>query len=295
MAQIGFVGLGTMGLPMARNLIHGGHDVTGFDLNEEALDRHLENNGRVAKSAAEAASGADVVFTMVPNSTHVRAALFDDDGILQGMDKGALLIEMSTIHPLETDAIRAALATHQITMIDAPVGRTSMHAELGQSLVMVGGEADDIERARPFLACLGDTIIDCGGPGMGSRMKIINNFMSISLNALTAEALTLAESIGLDVDLAIDVMAGTAAGQGHMTTTYPAKVLKGDLSPAFMLGLAHKDLGLALDLAAKMHVPLPLGAAAREMYNIAWAEGRDREDWTALYETIRALARLDDE
>ena len=170
-----------------------------------------------------------------------------------------------------------------------------MHAELGQSLVMVGGEADDIERARPLLECLGDTIIDCGGPGMGARMKIINNFMSISLNALTAEALTLAEAIGLDVDLAIDVMSGTPAGQGHMTTTYPAKVLQGDLSPAFMLGLAHKDLGLALDLAAKMHVPLPLGAAARETYNIAWAHGRDREDWTALYAMIRDLAKLDDE
>ncbi|MEM7027974.1 MAG: sulfolactaldehyde 3-reductase [Chloroflexota bacterium] len=295
MTKIAFVGLGTMGLPMARNLIHGGHDVTGFDLSEEALDRHLENNGNVAKSAAEAVTAADFVFTMVPNASHVRAAIFDKDGILQGMSKDALLIEMSTIHPLETDAIRAELASHQIRMIDAPVGRTSMHAELGQSLVMVGGEANDIERARPLLECLGDTIIDCGGPGMGSRMKIINNFMSISLNALTAEALTLAESIGLDVDLAIEVMSGTAAGQGHMTTTYPAKVLQGDLSPAFMLGLAHKDLGLALDLAAKMHVPLPLGAAAREMYNIAWAQGRNREDWTALYAMIRTLSGLDDQ
>ena len=109
MTKIAFVGLGTMGLPMARNLINGGYDVAGFDLSEEALDRHLENNGRIAKSAAEAAADAEFVFTMVPNASHVRAALFDDTGVLAGMDKSALLIEMSTIHPLETDAIRAEL------------------------------------------------------------------------------------------------------------------------------------------------------------------------------------------
>jgi len=178
-------------------------------------------------------------------------------------------------------------------MIDAPVGRTSLHAQQGKLLIMAGGEAVDIARAQPIFDLLGDTTVDCGGPGMGTRMKIINNFMSIVNNVVTAEALTLAESLGLDVDLAIDVMSGTAAGQGHMSTTYPAKALQGDLTPAFMLDLAHKDLGLALDVAASQQVPVALAAVAREVYTMARRQGRGQEDWTAIYTMIREMA-LDD-
>lgn len=292
MSHIAFIGLGIMGFPMACNLLKGNHQVTGFDLNTEAVDRLIDQGGQEAKSAAEAARSAEFVITMVPNAAHVRTALFEAQGILAGMSKEALFIDMSTIHPLETDAIRSDLQAQGITMVEAPVGRTSMHAQEGKSLIMVGGEKQDIERVWPVFDCLGDTIIDCGGPGMGSRMKIINNFMSITLNVVTAEALTLAETIGLNRDLAIEVMSGTPAGQGHMSTTYPAKVLQGDLSPAFMLNLAHKDLGLALDLANSVNVPLSLGAAAREVYSLARSQGRGEEDWTAIYDLMRKMAGL---
>jgi len=293
MAKIAFIGLGTMGLPMARLLVAGGHAVAGYDLDAAACEQHVENGGSTATSAADAASEADFVFTMVTNSNHVRAALFGKDGAVQAMSASTLFVDMSTIHPLESDAVRAELATHNIGMVDAPVGRTSLHAIEGKLLVMVGAQPEQLKRVRPLLALLGDTIVDCGGLGMGTRMKMINNFMSIVNNVVTAEALTLAESIGLDVDLAIDVMSGTAAGQGHMTTTYAAKVLQGDLTPAFMLQLAHKDLGLALDLAAQMGVPVPLGAAAREMYTLARGQGRGAQDWTAIYSMLRELAHVD--
>ena len=291
--KIAFIGLGTMGLPMARNCIENGHDVVGFDLNPTALEKHVANGGTVAETGAEAAKGADLIVTMVPNAAHVRAALFDANGVLDGMNSSALIIEMSTIHPLESDAIREQAASRGFALMDGPVGRTSMHAQSGQLLVMAGGTPAQIEQARPVFDAVGDTVIDCGGPGMGIRMKMINNFMSIVNNVVTAEALTLAESIGLDVGMAIDVMAGTAAGQGHMSTTYQAKVLKGDLTPAFMLDLAHKDLGLALDLAAQVQSPAPMGAAAREMYTIARGQGRGKQDWTAIYEGIRMLAGLE--
>lgn len=294
MAKIAFIGLGTMGLPMARLLVEGGHDVAGFDIAPAARERHVANGGTAASSAADAANGAEFVFTMVTNISHVRAALFGDNGAASTMDPVALFVDMSTIHPLESDAVREELAARGIGMVDAPVGRTSLHAIEGKLLVMAGAQPDDLERVRPLLELLGDTIIDCGGPGMGARMKMINNFMSIVNNVVTAEALTLAESIGLDVDLAIDVMSGTAAGQGHMTTTYAAKVLQGDLTPAFMLQLAHKDLGLALDLASQVGVPVPLGAAAREMYTLARGQGRGTQDWTALYAMLREMASLDD-
>ena len=123
-------------------------------------------------------------------------------------------------------------------------------------------------------------------------MKLVNNYLAIAANVVTAEALTLAERSGLDRTLAIEVMNGTTAGRGHLGTTYPAKVLQDDLTPGFMVDLAHKDMGLALDLAAKLEVPLTLGAAARQIYTIAQTEGRGREDWTAILPTLRRLAGL---
>jgi 4-hydroxybutyrate dehydrogenase/sulfolactaldehyde 3-reductase len=292
MSNVAFVGLGMMGLPMAHNILKGGHSVTGFDLSSDAMKHHEANGGSVTSTAAKAVEDAEFIITMVPKGEHVISALFGPDGIVEGMSSNSMIIDMSTIHPLDTDSIRKELSSKGISMLDAPVGRTSDHAKLGKLLVMVGGEKDDIERARPVLECMGDTIVDCGGPGMGARMKIINNYMSISLNALTAEALALAESTGLEIPLAIEVMSGTLAGQGHMSNSYPAKVLKGDLSPAFMLDLAHKDLGLALDLANDLRVPMPLGAAAREVYSVARGHDRGAQDWTALYETVREISGL---
>lgn len=290
--RIAFIGLGTMGLPMAHTLVKGGHEVAGFDVQADAVAKHVDHGGIGAGSAAEAFGAADLVITMLPNAEHVRAALLGPDGAREALPQSALVVDMSTIHPLESDAIRAALADQGIGMVDAPVGRTSLHAIEGKLLILAGGTASDIGRAQPAFDCMGDETVDCGGPGTGIRMKIVNNFMSIANNVLTAEALTLAEKIGLEVDLARRVMAGTAAGQGHMNTTYPAKVLKGDLTPAFMLDLAHKDIGLALEVAGSANVPAPLGAAAREQYTLARGQGRSSEDWTAIYAMMRELAGL---
>ncbi|MDE0099054.1 MAG: sulfolactaldehyde 3-reductase [Truepera sp.] len=291
--NIGFVGLGTMGLPMARNILEGGHRVIGFDLDSAARRRHHANGGEVAGSAAEAARGADLVVTMVPEARHVRDALLGPNGVIEGLQEGALVVEMSTIHPLETDAIRAELAGRGFAMVDAPVGRTAQHAREGRLLIMAGGEPADLRRCHPLFECVGEVTVDCGGPGRGSRMKIVNNFMSTALNVLTAEALTLAEASGLDIGLTIDVLSGTAAGKGHFQTTYPAKVLAGDLDPDFMLRLAHKDLALAIDLGCRLGADSLLGPVALEIYRAAIDRDRGTQDWTAVYPFIRERAGLD--
>ena len=139
--------------------------------------------------------------------------------------------------------------------------------------------------------CMGNQIIDANGPGMGIRLKIVNNFMSIALNSLSAEAAVLCESMGLSLDIAIEMMKGTPAIKSHFLTTWQAKVLKGDTSPAFMVDLAHKDLGIALDIANKLHVPMTMGAAAREIYNSTSAFGHGREDWTSVLNHLRALQK----
>ena len=293
MAQVGFVGVGVMGLPMARNLITAGFDVIAFDINQDALELIRGDGAGVAASAATAAAGADVVITMLPNSEHVEAAVFGSDGAAQGMREGTLLIDMSTILPTVTDRIGAKLSEMGHRMVDAPVGRSSQHAVDGKLLIMVGGDAADVEEARPLLACMGDTIVHCGPLGSGARMKLVNNYMSIAANVVTAESLALAEASGVDRDLAIEVMMGTTAGQGHLATTYPAKVLRGDVMPGFMVDLAHKDIGLALELADHLGLPLPMGHAARGVYAQAQNQGRGRDDWTAVLEAVRHLAGLD--
>lgn len=293
MATVGFIGLGQMGSPMAANLIKGGHSLRVFDVNKDAVSRMVELGATAASSPAEAATDAEFVITMLPNGALVREVLFGDGGVTERLDTQALLIDMSTIHPFETDALIKDMSNEGYSMMEAPVGRTSDHAIKGELLILAGGTVKQIAKAQPLFDCMGSETIDAGGPGKGIRVKIINNYMSIALNALSAEAATLSEAIGLEFDAAMKVMSGTPAGKGHFTTTWPGKVLAGDLSPAFMVDLAHKDLGIALDLANQVNVPMPCGAASRELYSIARAAGRGRQDWTSVFEQLRVTAGLE--
>ncbi len=293
MSTVGFIGLGQMGSPMAANLIKGGHSLRVFDISETAVSQMVELGATAAKSPAEAAIDAEFVITMLPNGALVKQVLFGENGIAETLDKQALHIDMSTIHPFETDALIKQMTDNGFEMMEAPVGRTSDHAIKGELLILAGGLKEQIERAQPLFDCMGSETIDVGGPGKGIRVKIINNYMSIALNALSAEAATLSEAIGLEFDAAMKVMSGTPAGKGHFTTTWPGKVLAGDLSPAFMVDLAHKDLGIALDLANQVNVPMPCGAASRELYSITRAAGRGRQDWTAVFEQLRVTSGLE--
>ena len=276
-----------MGGPMAHNLLKSGFALRVFDIDPKAMDALSSAGATPASSPSDAARGSDCVITMLPNGENVEEAMFGAAGAADAMARGSLLIDMSTIAPSTTDHIASKLAERGIAMLDAPVGRSSQHAVEGKLLIMVGGSAADLERARPALEKLGDTIVHCGSAGSGARMKLVNNFMSITINVTTAEALVLAEAAGLDTQIARNVMLGTVAGQGHMATTYPAKVLRNDLTPGFMVDLAHKDIGLALDLAAQVNVAVPTALAAREAYELARREGHGRRDWTAIYAVLR--------
>lgn len=292
MSVIGFIGLGQMGAPMASNLLRQGHTLNVFDINPDAVQKLVARGAHAASTPADAAADAEFVITMLPNGDLVRAVLFGENGVCTTLAKEALVIDMSTIHPLQTDKLISEMGERGFRMMDVPVGRTSDHAVAGTLLLLAGGTSQQIERARPVLMAMGNELINTGGPGMGIRVKLINNYMSIALNALSAEAAVLCQALGLSFDIAVQVMSGTPAGKGHFTTSWPNKVLKGDLSPSFMIDLAHKDLGIALDVANQLHVPMPLGAASREVYNQARAAGRGREDWTAILEQVRVSAGL---
>jgi 4-hydroxybutyrate dehydrogenase/sulfolactaldehyde 3-reductase len=288
---IGFIGVGVMGAPMARNLLKAGYQLRVFDVNAAAMAALKENGATPARTPADAAKGMDAVITMLPNGEHVEDALFGRDGAATAMAKGALYMDMSTILPTVTDRIAKKMAERGIDMVDAPVGRTSQHAVEGKLLVMAGGSDAALARARPILEKLGDTIVHCGPVGSGARVKIVNNYMAIVANTTTAEALTLAEASGIDPEVARKVMLGTTAGMGHMSTTYPAKVLKDDLTPGFMVDLAAKDLGLAIEFAKTLGAPVATGESAREAYGRAQKGGRGRQDWTAIYAMTRESVR----
>lgn len=292
MANVGFIGLGQMGRPMARTLVEGGHTVKVYDAAPEAIAALVAKGALAAETPADCASGADVLITMLPNGDIVRDVLLGAGAAVDALPKGAWVVDMSTVHPAQTDALAADLADRGVTFVDAPVGRTSDHAERGELLVLAGCDEAGEEHLKPIFDCMGSETVVTGAVGRGIRVKIINNYMSIALNALSAETAALCEAIDLPFETALQVMKGTPAGNGHFTTTWPGKVLKGDLSPAFMIDLAHKDLGIALDLANQVMLPMPMGAAAREQFSGARASGRGREDWSAILEHVRASAGL---
>lgn len=290
MAQIAFIGLGQMGAPMASNLIKQGHRLNVFDISPAAVSTLVAQGAKAAISPAQAVQDAGFVITMLPNGELVHEVLFGTEGVCSTLSPAALVMDMSTIHPLQTDRLIAQMQARGFSLMDAPVGRTSDHAQAGTLLILAGGTSEQVERATPVLMAMGSELINAGGPGMGIRVKLINNYMSIALNALSAEAAVLCEALGLSFDVALKVMSGTPAGKGHFTTSWPNKVLKGDLSPAFMIDLAHKDLGIALDVANQLHVAMPMGAASREVYSQARASGRGRQDWSAILQQVRAAS-----
>lgn len=279
--SVAFIGLGTMGLPMAANLARGGHRVVGSDANRAVREAATARGVEWCDDLDGFVPRADIVITMLPNGRIVREVA---DVVAPLMAPSALFIDMSTIAPEETDAVASRLAERSLAMVDAPVARSSKEAEEGRLLIMAGGSGQDMARAQPLFSLLADTVMHCGPVGSGIRMKLVNNYMSLTINVVTAEALAMAQRAGITVETAYDVMSRTVAGRGHLTTTYPAKAFKGDLEPGFMIDLARKDLGLIIAMAEQAGVPGETARAALRVYEAASRHGRGRQDHTAVYD-----------
>ena len=282
--KVGFIGLGAMGLPMSSNLQRKGFDVNVYDIDAAKMDLVAELGARKASSIAEASRDADIVVTVLPATHHVEAVVFGEDGVLAHIDPGAVLMDMSTIDAKGTDRVAAACKARGIGFTDCPIGRLALHAERGESLFMVGADDASFDKVEPLLKAMGTTIFRCGGPGMGSRMKLINNFMLLSTAQIVAESLALGTKLGLDIRTMHDVTANTTARNGQFHTLMVQKVLKGDVVPGFTIDLAFKDLTLAMNAAAANRVGLPVGSAAHAVYGGARAGDYATKDYSALLE-----------
>jgi len=295
MKKIGFIGVGTMGLPMALNIIKKGHSLSFYDpfANFETIGALTEVGAKQDKNIADLCDGKEFVISMLPIGKNVKDVALGEDGIINQDNTDLIYIDMSTILPADTIQISNKLLEKNIQMLDAPVARLVNNAIDGTLLIMVGGSLEGFSKIEQILKCMGSDVVYCGEIGSGSKMKIINNYMAIVSNIVTAETLSLVHKSGINQKLAIDLMSTTAAGKGHMNFSYPKKVLIDDIGPGFKNALALKDLLLAIEHGESEGIDLVSGKSVASVYEQAMdTEYRDL-DWTAMFNFIKKTNNLD--
>lgn len=267
MERIGYIGLGVMGTPMSSNLLRKGFEVTVFDIDQSKIPPLLELGAKSAGSIAEVADASDIVITMLPDSPHVEDVVSGAGGLVEGGHSGMIVMDTSTIYPGVTDQLAEKVKAAGMTFVDAAVGRLPPQAIAGTSMFMVGGEARDVERVRPLLEAMGDTIVHCGPVGSGIRCKLVNNFLTMVTAKANAEALTMATKAGLPFDTVWQVLTGTTATNGCLSTGWVPKGFSGDIEPGFAMPLARKDLALGIRMADEVGVDTPVADLALTYYD----------------------------
>ena len=290
--NIAFIGLGNMGLPMARNLLKAGHALTGFDLSAAALDALVAAGGTRAASANEAVLNADVVVSMLPASVHVQALYLGDAGLLNRLRPGTLVIDCSTISAAVARELGNAANAQGLDMIDAPVSGGTLSAEAGTLTFMTGGTESQVERARPVLQAMGKKILHAGGNGAGQAAKACNNMLLGIIMVGTSEALQLGLAQGLDPKVLSDIIGNSSGANWLLSTNNPcpgtldtAPSARG-YSGGFAGDLMLKDLGLAMDAALATGVSVPLGATARNLYSMHSVAGKGRLDFGSIFHSL---------
>ena len=289
MTTVAFIGLGIMGGPMAANLVTARFDVTGYNRSPEKVKALVEAGGRGADSAAEAVRDADVIITIVPDSPDVEEVTGGDDGIFAHAKAGALYIDMSSIRP--DVAVRVAQAGRDagLRVLDAPVSGGEAGAIEGSLSIMVGGEPEDVEAARPVLDALGKTIVHVGPAGSGQTVKAANQLIVAANIEVLAEAVVFLEAYGVDTKAALEVLGGGLAGSTVLQRKGP-NMLAREFAPGFRLALHHKDLGIVTSAAREAGVVIPLGAVVSQLVAALVARGDGGLDHSGLLKLVTELS-----
>jgi 3-hydroxyisobutyrate dehydrogenase len=291
MARVGFIGVGNMGGPMARNLIKAGHAVKAFDLSEEAMNFAVQSGARAATSVKDAASGVEFVVTMLPVGDNVRA-VFLVDGVLAAADPGTVLMDCSTIDVETARAVHAAAAERGYAMLDAPVSGGVGGAEAASLTIMCGGDKATFQKALPVLQGMGKNIVHCGGPGLGQVTKICNNMVAGIISLATAEAFVMGEKLGVARQTLFDVLSTSSAASFVLTRNCPApgpvptSASSNGFKPGFRANLMLKDLRLSQSAAQTAGTATPLGAAATAAYALHIARGNGELDSSSIIRLI---------
>ena len=289
MTNIAIIGLGIMGLPMAKNLVKAGYEVTGFNRSQEPIDALVEAGGTGATSIADAVKDADVILTMVPDSPDVEGVVRGEDGVFAHAKPGALWIDNSSIRPDVAKALAEEAIAAGFGAVDAPVSGGEQGAIDGVLSIMVGGAPEHFAAAEPVLNAIGKTIVHVGPAGAGQTVKAANQLIvAVNIQALS-EAVVFLEAFGVDTDAALKVLGGGLAGS-KVLDQKGQKMLDRDFTPGFRLALHNKDLGIVTAAARSAGVTVPLGAAVAQLVNALVARGDGGLDHSGLFTLTNELS-----
>ncbi len=290
--KVGFIGIGTMGNPMAMNVHKAGYNLSVYNRSPEKTKPFQELDVPVYETPKELTENSEVVILMVTGPEAVKKVVLAEEGIVEGLQPGTIVINMSTIAHETTMGAADIIESAEGKYLDVPVSGTKTPAEEGTLVILAGGEEQLVQEVTPLLNTMGKQIIYCGGIGQATYMKLMINLLLGSMMQGFSEALTFGEKAGLDFDRMLDTI--DAGGLSSLFYNAKGKLIReGDFTQHFAANLLHKDLSLALDEAGKHGVPLPQTAAAREVLNAAKAFGFGDEDMAAVYKTMKKLANID--
>jgi 2-hydroxy-3-oxopropionate reductase len=287
--KIGFIGLGIMGKPMVKNLLKAGNEVLVFDVIQENIDNVVEAGAVAGISSKAVAEQCKLIITMLPNSPHVKTVVMGIDGVLEGAQKGSILIDMSSIAPLASQEIAKACMEKGVKMIDAPVSGGEPKAIDGTMSIMVGGDKAVYEEVYNILMIMGGSAVYCGELGAGNTTKLANQVI-VALNiAAVSEAFMLSTKAGVDPIKVFDAIKGGLAGSTVMNAKIPM-ITEGNFKPGFKIDLHIKDLSNALETGHGVGAPLPLTAVVMEMLQTLHADGSGQDDHSGIAKYYEKLA-----
>jgi 2-hydroxy-3-oxopropionate reductase len=285
---IGFIGLGIMGRPMAKNLIKAGYKLVVYDRFAK-LDDMVALGAEAASSNKDVASKSGLIITMLPNSPHVKEAILGTDSVIEGVQPGSIVADMSSIAPAASQEVGAALKAKNIPFLDAPVSGGEPKAVDGTLAIMVGGDQASFEKIKPVLEKMGSSVVLCGNIGAGNVTKLANQIV-VALNiAAVSEAFVLSTKAGVDPEKVFHAIKGGLAGSTVMNAKIPM-ILDGDFKPGFRIELHIKDLQNALDTAHDLNVPVPLTAVVMEILQALKMDGCEKDDHSAIVKFYEKLA-----
>ena len=288
---IGFIGLGIMGKPMAKNLLKAGYELVAYDVVESSLREVVAAGAKAGTSPSDVASQCEIIITMLPNSPHVKTAVLGKDGVIEGIKHGSILVDMSSIAPLASREIAAELAAKGAEMLDAPVSGGEPKAIDGTLAIMVGAKQAIFDKVKDILLKMGASSVLCGDIGAGNVTKLANQII-VALNiAAMSEALVLATKAGVDPEKVFDAIKGGLAGSTVLNAKAPM-VLQGNYKPGFRIELHIKDLQNALDTAHEISTPIPLTSQVMEMMQAMKVDGKQTEDHGGLIQFYEKLAGI---
>jgi len=287
--KIGFIGLGIMGKPMAKNLLKAGYELVVYDILAGPVKEVVAAGAKTGTSSKDVAAWGDIIITMLPNSPHVKEAILAKNGVIEGAKPGSIVVDMSSIAPLVAQEVAAELAKKGVEMLDAPVSGGEPKAIEGTLAIMVGGKPEVFEKVKPILLKMGTSAVLCGEIGSGNVTKLANQII-VALNiAAMSEALVLAAKAGVDPGRVYQAIRGGLAGSTVLDAKAPM-VLKGNYKPGFRIELHIKDLQNALDTAHAIGVPVPLTSGIMEIMQALRVDGKQKDDHGGVIQFYEKLA-----